>query len=49
MALGGDKANQLKDLAPLIRKATKNAKKTDIEEMNSYLKSQYSTNNKDQI
>ena len=51
--MDGDKANQLKDLAPrsflLIRKATKNAKKMDIDEIISYLKSQYLTNNKDQI
>ena len=44
---------EIKDLAPpsflLIRKATKNAKKMDIDEVIFYLKSQYSTNNKDQI
>ena len=46
-------ANQLKDLAPpsflLIRKFTKNAKMTDIDEIISYLKSKYLTNNKDQV
>ena len=51
MALDRDKASQLKGLALpnflLIRKATKNGKKTDIDEIISCLKSQYSTNNKD--
>ena len=52
-ALNLNGANELKDLAPssllLIRKAAKNAKKTDINETILYLKSQYSTNNRDQI
>ena len=52
-ALETNEANQLKDSAPpsflLIRKAEKNAKKMDINEMISYLKSQHSTNNSNQI
>ena len=52
--LDENEANQLKDSAPLslllICKAKKNkAKKVDINEMILYLKSQYSTNNKNQI
>ena len=53
MALDEHKANQLKDLGlssfSLIRKAKKNAKKTNTDEIISYLKSQYSANNKNQI
>ena len=53
MALEGDKANPLKNLAPprflLILKATTYAKKTDIDEILSHIKSQYLTNNRDQI
>ena len=52
--LDENEANQLKDLAPLslllIRKAEKNnAKKADINEIILFLKSQYSTNNRNQI
>ena len=52
--LDENEANQLKDSAPpsllLIRKAKKNnAKKVDISEIILYLKSQYSTNNRNQI
>ena len=48
--LGENETNQLKDSAPpsllLIRRAKKNAKKVDINIMIFYLKSQYSTNNR---
>ena len=52
--LDENEANQLKDSAPpsllLICKAKKNnAKKVDISEIILYLKSQYSTNNRNQI
>ena len=51
--LDENEANQLKVLAPpsllLIRKAEKNAKKVDINKIIAYLKSQYSTNNRNQI
>ena len=52
--LGENETNQLKDSAPLglslIRKAEKNnAKKVNINEIILYLKSQYSTNNINQI
>ena len=51
--LDENEANQLKVLGPpsllLIRKAEKNAKKVDINKMIAYLKSQYSTNNRNQI
>ena len=52
--LDENEANQLKDSAPpsllLIRKAKKNnAKKVDISEIILYLKSQYPTNNRNQI
>ena len=52
--LDENEANQLKDSAPLslllISKSKKNnAKKVDINEMILYLKSQYSTNNRNQI
>ena len=51
--LDENEANQLKVLAPLsfllIRKAEKNAKKVDINKMIAYLKSEYSTNIRNQI
>ena len=51
--LDQNRTSQLKDSAPLrifflAREATENGKKTDIDEINSYLKSQYS-GNKNQI
>ena len=53
MALDEDKANRLKDPAPvsflLIRKPAKNAKETNIDGILSYLKSKYSTDNRYQI
>ena len=46
-ALNEDEANELKDLAPssfsVVRKAAKNTKKMNINEIISYLRSQYST------
>ena len=49
-ALDPNEANQLKDLAPpsflLIHKAKQNPKTTGINKIISYLKSQYSTNNR---
>ena len=51
--LDENEANQIKVSAPpsflLIRKAEKNAKKVDINKTIAYLKSQYSTNNTNQI
>ena len=51
--LDANEANQLKDTVPLslslIRKAKKNAKKANINEIIFYLKSQYTTNNRNQI
>ena len=48
-----NEANELKDLASLsyflIRKAAKDGKKMDINGIISYLKSQYSADNRDQI
>ena len=52
-ALDLNDANELKHSAPLsfflACKAAKNVKKMDIDEIISYLKSQYSTNNRNQI
>ena len=51
--LSGNEANQLRDSAPvsllLTCKAKNNAKKVNINEIIFYLKSQYSTNNRDPV
>ena len=52
-ALDQNDTNKLKNSAPssffLTRKATKNTKNMNIDEIISYLKSQHLTNNKDQL